>query len=707
MKTPQRSFALPAAAVLLMLLLQLLAPIPVLALRHAAFDQYQRWQPRAYRDTPVRIVDIDEESLARLGQWPWPRTLLAQLVERLASAGATVIAFDVVFAEPDRTAPRALVPQWRLSGSQADQLLALPDPDERFAAAIRAAPVVLGHTVEDRGGPPAGTPPYRLVILGESTLSTLSGYPSAVMPIPVLRDAASGLGAINFRPDPDGIVRRIPMLMQVGDLTVPSLVAETLRVAQATRNHTATGLHGAQGLRSLRTGEISIPTTPEGETWIHYTGPAAQRYLSAWEVLDGSVPAERLRDAVVVVGTSAKGLLDLRFSPMGAAMPGVEAHAQLLEQALTGDFLERPAWTGIVEAIAIAIGGALIAWIALRTGPLLSGAALLAGLALVAGGSWWAYASQRLLVDPTLPAATLLLSFGLGSLIRHLASERRQRWVRSAFSRYVSPNLVTHLIDNPDEMVLGGHRRECSFVFTDLADFTALLERSDPAELVSLLNDYLDGMIRIVFEHEGTLDRIIGDALSVMFSAPVEQADHQRRAYACALDLHRFTQAHRRRLAERAVAFGHTRIGVHSGEVIVGNMGGSTIFDYRALGDPVNISARLETLNKHLGTLICVSDSIRESNPEAWMRPVGRVVLKGRSQALPVFEPLLADDGTPADGPDLDYEHAYALMAANAPEAPAAFKRLAAARPDDPLAAWQSARLRGSWEGDLIVMPDK
>nr|WP_183964240.1 adenylate/guanylate cyclase domain-containing protein [Quisquiliibacterium transsilvanicum] len=691
-----------------MLLLYLLSPVPVQTLRNAAFDQYQRWQPRPYSDSPVLIVDVDEESLARVGQWPWTRTRLADLVERLHAAGATAIGFDVVFAEPDRTAPRAMAAEWRLSGTDAARIAALPDPDERFAAAMRGARVVLGLTVENGGtAPSGGQSTHRIVSRGDAALSSLPAFDSATLPIPALRSAAAGIGSISFQPDPDGIVRRVPMLVRLPQEIVPSMIAEVLRVSLAERNYVATGLAERPGLRSLRIGRHQIPTSPDGEAWIHYSRPAPQRYLPAWRILDGSAPETALRGRIVLVGTSAKGLLDLRFNPLGAAMPGVEAHAQLLEQIHAGHFLERPAWATAVEALAIAIGGLLVATLALRTGPLSSASATLAALLAIAAASWWSFIAWRQLVDPTLPVIALLLTFVAGSLVRHRGSERRHRWIRHAFSRYVSPNLVSHLVDNPGQLVLGGRRQHCSFIFTDLAGFTSLMERTDPGEAVSLLNDYLDGMIAIVFRHEGTLDRIVGDALAVVFSAPVEQPDHRRRAYECALDLHRFAQAHVEDLARQGVEFGRTRIGVHSGEVIVGNFGGSTIFDYRALGDPVNTAARLETLNKQLGTLVCVSDAIRDDCPGAFMRAVGDIVLKGRTQPLRVFEPLLHTDGTPLTENDSGYDEAYALMAAQDPRALSAFEQLAAERPGDALVAWQLNRLRSEGSGALVVMAEK
>jgi adenylate cyclase len=258
------------------------------------------------------------------------------------------------------------------------------------------------------------------------------------------------------------------------------------------------------------------------------------------------------------------------------------------------------------------------------------------------------------------------------------------------------------LIKQPGALELGGRRQDCSFVFTDLVDFTTWLEGMDPAAAVTLLNDYLDGMIAIAFKHQATLDRIVGDALVLMFSAPVVQVDHPHRALSCAWEMHQFSNQYVARLAARGVPFGLTRIGVHSGEVIVGNFGGSTIFDYRALGDPINTAARLESANKQFGTLICVSGTTLSACPEWPARPIGQVILKGKTQPIAVYQPL-----DPQHPGDPAYAAAFELLRQHSPQALDAFAQLAVQRPEDPLVALHLARLRAGQTGDLMVLSVK
>jgi adenylate cyclase len=711
---------LPIIPVVLGLALLLLDPLSLQALRHNLFDQYQRWHPREYTEVPVRIIDIDEESLARVGQWPWPRTRLAELVDKLNAAGVAAIGFDVVLAEADRTSPRAMAALWSLQGALRNAIENLPDHDQVLAQSLSGAPVVLGFIVQRgktqdsaTGDHATTTPaailparPFRYISSGEQPGRWLHRFDSAISARPELAKAAQGNGALSFVPDGDGVVRRVPLVLQLAGEPVPTLVAETLRVAQGERNYVLRTQGSDIGLEEIRIGQFRISTTAEGEIWVHYSPEVASRYLPAWKVLAETIPGAMLDGQLVLIGSSAEGLMDLRFSPLGRIMPGVEAHAQALEQILSGYILRRPGWARAVESIAIIIGGFAIGFVAIRASALTAAGTTLILLSVVLFGGWYGFREHALLLNTVTPALTFALAFVLGSLLHHFISEREQRRIRDVFSRYVSPNRVRYLVDHPEAMELGGCRQECSFIFTDLAGFTTLMETIDPGEAVSLLNAYLDQMIGIAFRHEGTLDRIVGDAVAIMFSAPVLQADHRARALACALEMDAFASDYAAELNARGVAFGETRIGIHSGEVIVGNFGGTTIADYRALGDPVNTAARLESVNKQIGTRICVSEATLGGCPEALARPIGRLLLKGKSQALQVFEPL---DGARLRkyAPLEEYRAAYRLMANETPTAAATFRDLATQYPDDPLAALHHRRLAEGSRGDLIVLTEK
>lgn len=696
--------AIPLLTAVMSILFYLADPDLLQTLRNFSFDQYQQWAPREYRPAPVRVIDIDDESLARLGQWPWPRTQLAKLVQKLNAAEPAAIVFDVIFPEPDRTSPDSMLETWGRPPGLDKALNALPDHDQAFAHAVARAPVVLGHALQAQGDPRAPDPaarlasPFRMIVAGASPAHFLHGFQGSLATLPLLQQAAAGVGSVNYIPDADGIVRRVLLFSTLGKQILPSLDAEALRVAQGERNYLLK-TSPAAGLEFVRVGRLHIPTTARGEVWLHYSPRVAERTIPVWKILADETPAASLRGHILLVGASAPGLMDLRFSPLGGAVPGVEIHAQALEQMLAGESLARPGWTSGFEMALLAVAALIAGWVALAASAAVSAAfAGLLGLLMLFGG-WVAFARYGLLVDVVTPGLALVTSFSLSSVYRHMTTERRQRWVKQAFSRYVSPNLVSYLVDHPDSLQLGGRRQECSFIFTDLAGFTTLMEKIDPTQAVGLLNKYLDEMIAIAFRHEGTLDRIVGDAVAVIFSAPIEQPDHRQRAYRCALEMREFSNRYMAEANAGGFAFGMTRIGVHTGEVTVGNFGGSTIFDYRALGDPINTAARLESVNKQLGTQMCVSEATLSGCSDAIARPVGRLVLKGKREALMVYEPQAH--------PDPEYQSAYHLMETGSETAGAAFLSLSAKRPDDPLVKFHLARLANGPATAVIIFAEK
>ena len=688
------SLLIPAVALLMGIGLLAFNPVGLQVLRNFTFDQFQRLQPRVYRDAAVRIIDIDDASLQRLGQWPWPRTRLADLTLRLQQGQPAAIAYDFLWSEPERANSRD----------------AAADGDTALASAFGTGHVVIGLALQrefDRSNPPIPYKKAHFIFAGAPPQPLLHTFGGSVDAIGTFIDAVDGYGALTFIPDNDGVIRRVPLLLRRGTELVPSLAAEALRVAAQTHNYgvRTSGSDGAN-IRDIRIGKRVVATTANGEVWIHYSQSQPRRTIPAWQVLAGMVPASELQGRILMVGTSAQGLMDTRFSPLGGVIPGVEIHAQLIEQILSGDGLTRPSWATGSEAVTMAVAGVLVGLGGLLTSALASLTFAVLIISAIWCAAWLAFSYAGLLLDPAVITFVVASTYVAASVVRHVLSEQRQRWIKAAFSKYISPNVVNYLMRHPEFLELSGRQQECSFVFTDLAGFTSMLERMEPTEAIALLNGYLDQMISITFAHQGTLDRIVGDAVAVMFSAPVPQADHQSRALECALAIQRFSLRYVNDLKERGIDFGRTRIGVHTGMAIVGNFGNSTMFDFRALGDVVNTTARLEGANKHLGTFICASAATMQGCTEALARPIGRVLLQGKQIPLQVFEPL---DPHLSQQVDVDYADAFVLMAAGDPRAVDAFTQLHAARPDDMLVHMHLQRLQvpGAEISDLIVLNAK
>jgi adenylate cyclase len=690
---------------------QLQEPQLFSTLRNLVFDRYLAWHPREYQPLPVRIVDLDDASLERIGQWPWPRSELAELIERLSEAGAAVIALDVVLSGPDSSSPHDSLKSWRSDPEVAALLERLPDHDAQLAAAIEKAPVVTGFMLTHEsagGGEPALKASFGYV--GGKPDASLGGWTGSLRALEMFEETADGNGALNVRRERDGRVRKTWLFVPGTEVLYPGLAAEALRVAMGERTYAIkTPMHDPdhpiQPSMMVRVGQLTFPVEYDGTVRVHLSEPVPERYIPAWKVLAGEVPDALIRGHIVFIGASAAILKDRYISALGQSIPGVELHAQTVEQILQGISLTRPDWALSAEVLAQLLIALVMAAILARLGAIWAALAGSLSILGIFAFSYYSFVTHGLLLDPLTAALTLIFLYAAITAYRHFQAESERRWVQNAFSSYVSPNLVQHIVEHPEQLRLGGEKRLCSFIFTDVAGFTTIVEQTDPEDLVTLINEYLDGMVRTVFEHDGTVDRIVGDAVAVIFSAPIEQPDHAQRAVDCALALDRFARDFIVNKGREGKPFGLTRIGVHTGEVIVGNFGGSAQLDYRAFGDAINTCARLESVNKHLGTRVCVSGATTDLCPDFQGRPIGTLVLKGKSQGVPAFEPL---DERDRDSPRTRaYRDAFRLLSEERPEALDAFKELAARFPDDPLAQLHWRRLQRRERGETIVLTEK
>jgi adenylate cyclase len=422
-------------------------------------------------------------------------------------------------------------------------------------------------------------------------------------------------------------------------------------------------------------------------------------------VLDGSVPQSELADRIVIIGATAKGLADPQQTALGPRRP-LELHAQALQQILLGAFIARPDWASGLELVLTLILGAALILALPRLGPVggaVCGVVMVGGLAAASLIAFTQYAWQ---LDAVYPALTLLATYASATIVAFVRSDRERAFIRDAFGRFLSPDLVDRLAADPRGLRLSGERREMSFMFTDIAGFTGLSEQLGPAVLAPILNAYLDGACGIILAHGGMVNEFIGDAILAFFGAPIDQPDHARRALDAARALDVYAERFREAQAGRGIPFGATRIGVHSGTALVGNFGSSQRFKYTALGDVINTASRIEGLNKYFGTRVCVSGASAAGAAEAGLRPIGRVVVSGKTEALAIFEILPSD----ATGGNLveRYRAAYQALEGGGGEAASRlFEALAAEFPSDGPTEFHLQRLRRGESGTLIVMSEK
>ena len=590
-------------------------PAALEEIRVRTFDTFQVIDSRKKTAKPVTIIDIDEKSLAKLGQWPWPRTRIADLIANLTKLGAVVIAFDILFAEPDRLNPNVTADAIRnLDDETRNKLRALPSNDQVFADEMRRSRVVLGesglpNTLSefDKTLPVTG-----LAMLGEEPQPFLLNFPGLLRNIHVLEEAAAGRGLFTIKAERDGIVRRVPMIMQAQGATMPSLSFEMLRVATGT--DTIFIKSDKAGIKSVGVKGFEVPTDRNGQLWVHFARHDPSIYVSAVDVFEGRVAPEMIARKLVLIGTSAVGLLDLKTTPIDPVMPGVEIHAQVLESALTRAVLSQPYYGPAVEFFAALVLGILVIIFAPMLGPitLVAVGALFASLLI--GTSWYFYTQHRLLIDftyPLLSTTAIYLTLIFTSFVREQA-QRRQ--IRSAFGQYLSPALVEQLAQAPEKLVLGGEEREMTIMFSDVRGFTTISEsyKNDPQGLTTLMNRFLTPLTNAILARKGTIDKYMGDAIMAFWNAPLDDKEHQLNACEAAVDMLERIDVLNKQREQEAQEGGspyipiNVGVGLNTGVCVVGNMGSDLRFDYSVLGDSVNLASRLEGQSKEYGFPIIV-----------------------------------------------------------------------------------------------------
>lgn len=659
------------ALVVGLVLLRAADPYPVQVLREIAFDTYQRVKPRAAADFPIRVVDVDEASLAELGQWPWPRDKMATLVDRLAELGAAAIAFDVLFPEPDRLSPRRLG-----SGVEGVEPSTLTDTDELFAAAIARAPVIMGFADSGTATSLPERPKAGIAVSGTDPSPAVPQLRGAVLPLPGLIEAARGLGSLSVnRGDLATTVRRVPLLWSDGTQFFPSLAVESLRIALGAANIVVLGETDAPYVEGVRVGGYTIPTMPEGDLWLYYRPPSANLYVSAGAVLGDSYQsvADRIAGHIVLVGTSASGLLDIHGTTLGDNVPGVSIHAQVLEQVLAETYLTRTDWVSGLEIVGFAALGLLMIPIVLLLGPI-AGLLLGAGQVLLVGGfSWMMFTDHGLMIDPSFPIVGLTLLYAALIFFQFAIADSDKRQIRRAFGFYVSPSLLTVIENNADTLKLGGEMRELTILFSDIRGFTPLSEHLPPTRIVTLINILFSALGKRIVDESGTIDKFMGDAVMAFWNAPVDVPDHPRAACRAALGMREELAALNARDAFSIRHAGidrdeiHIGMGLATGPALVGNMGLETRFDYSCIGDTVNTASRVEGACKSVGYDVVVTAEVRSAASDFAFLSAGAIALKGKAHPVPIH--ILVGDPQVAASPAfqaLEAEHDKAVAALRA-----------------------------------------
>ncbi|QFS96803.1 Adenylate cyclase 2 [Labrenzia sp. THAF191b] len=645
--------------------LRLSDPPFIASLRWITFDTYQRFKPREALGQPIRIIDIDEMSIAQLGQWPWPRTQIAKLLERIQNLGAACAAFDMVFSEPDRTGPAGFLREleergWPGRDAIKPLLSGIPDNDAVFVQSMAGLPTILGFFNEPRSamGLPDAKAAY--VVLGEDPIPLLDPIRGSVMSLPPYQAVAEGSGTISLgQADSDGVVRQVPMFIAgLNGEIYPALALETLRVALGDKTFVlktseASGEFsaGTLAMTEFKVGEFQVPVTANGHLLIYYTRNDPSLYLSARDLLNLSDEelAPLIEGHIILFGSSAAGLRDIRLTALGESVPGVFMHQQIIDQILSNSFLNRPDWATGAEIAALFIVTLIIGAILPSTGAIPSAAVGAVLSAAVSGGSWFAFSSYGLLLDPVFPMLVSGLIFLLTTILMFAFAEREKRFVRRAFQRYLAPDLLRKLEEQPHTLRLGGEIRDMTMMFMDVRGFTPISENLPPEDVVAFLNRLLSPLSECIQKREGAIDKYIGDSIMAFWNAPLDVADHPVKAAHAALDMIKIVKE----LNDRD-AFGfksgphklgdvHIGIGLNSGPGCVGNMGSSSRFNYSVIGDAVNVASRIEASCKQVGWPILLSQTTATACKSMALLEAGSITLKGKAQPATLYA-LVGDE---------------------------------------------------------------
>jgi len=605
------------------------------------------------RDDRIVIVDIDEKSLAEVGRWPWSRNVVARMMDQLFDYyQVAVVGFDVVFAEPDtssgireleRLAQGPLKDNAAYKKELARRRNKL-DYDALLASRFKGRPVVLGYyfVSEVDGARTSGLLPQPAIRgadapAGLSSIVRKTGYGAN---IPVLQKAAGHGGHFNPDPDFDGVTRRVPMLLEYKGNYYESLSLAVLR-AMFGFPELVPGFPAGQTdmLEWLQVADLLIPVDPQASALIPYRGPQGSfPYLSAADILSGKVKKEQLEGAIVLVGTTAPGLMDLRSTPVSAVYAGVEIHANMIAGILDQKILHAPGYAKGAELAALALGGLLLALALPFLGPLLS-LGLTALLLVVAGGvNYLAWRSGLLL-----PLASQMVLFPLLYIFNasygFLAESRSRHQLTGLFGQYVPPEIVNVMSKDPQHFTMEAESREMTVLFTDVVGFTGISEKLSPKELAQFMNEYLSAMTGIIYEHGGTVDKYIGDAIMAFWGAPLRDPDHALHAVQAATAMRKRMVSLSREMAERGYPDLKIGVGINSGPMRVGNMGSRYRVAYTVMGDAVNLASRLEGLTRQYGIWLIAGQETRERiNGFAW-RELDLVRVKGKDQPVAIFEP--------------------------------------------------------------------
>ena len=606
-------------------------------LRYKTWDYFQQVQPRADISDRVVVVNITESDLKRYGQWPWPRHILALFHAGLTDSGAVLVNYNVLFAEADRMGGKEYLKSFPMTEEVREQLGAfLTDTDRVFAYAINESKnVVLMMSV--KSDQDEIIPTTTQIIQKGNVLPWLYEYNGIVPPLTQLTVGAKGIGVNVTSPEPDAVVRKMPVLIRVGDKIYPSMLLENIRlVNRSNRIKVVAKEYGINEV--LVSKKAGIPVNHNAEMYINYADPSQYTQLSVEQVFSREHD-EKIKGRIVVVGMDAAGLSVLKYTPHGLTTDQMIT-AQALDTTMTGDYLYRTPQADTYEIVFMAFLLLLLILVLPRTSVLLAVPLLFFIEGGVAYGAFMAYANKGFLVDPSWTMLSVFLIWSHSVYNNFATQSRLRQQIKKQFEHYLDPRMVKKLQKDPTLLKLGGETRNMTFMFCDIRGFTPISEKykSNPAGLTKLINRFLTRMTNVIIANGGTVDKFMGDCIMAFWNAPLDTKDHQMLAVLTAAQMQSELAMLNAQLKAENLPIINIGIGINTGEALVGNMGSDQRFDYSVIGDPVNLAARLESASKTLGRTLIVSENTKKGIEHKFtFEYIDEIMVKGKTEPVKVY----------------------------------------------------------------------
>ena len=605
----------------------------------------------------VVIVDIDEKSLKQIGQWPWSRDVLSTLLENLTQAGVAIIGFDIVFAEEDRTSPHKILNKYHITQKN------IPNYDEQFAQTVANTPTILGYQfqlndtdfIEEKS-------PQIPAIFVEKNRSFEQDYvitgKGTILNIPLVQDNSYSSGFFNNVPDESGIIRSVPLLIRYNEQLYPSLAFELLRAALDVKKVVVN--YNDLGVQDVTLGDITIPTDRYGRIIVNYRGKEKTfKYVSAADIVNNTFNPADIEGKVVLIGTSAAGLFDLRATPFESVFPGVEVHANVIDNILQGDFLYKPSWADGANIVHILVLTLLVFLVIINLNiyfiPLAFAAFLAADVSLI----YYMLFNDGIILNIFFPIFTVVVTGAVAILVNYLFEIRQSNLIKNKFASKVSPKVMEDLLKNENN-TLQGQSKEVTVFFSDVRGFTNISEAMPNAQaLIEYLNEYMEPMSDIIMKHEGTIDKFIGDAIMAYWNAPSDVKNHQDKAVKASLEQIKHLTILNEKLIRENKPTIDIGIGLNCGVAVVGEMGSSGRSDYTVIGDPINLGARLESLCKYYDSKLNISNFMKENLKEQYiLRFLDLVKVKGKTEPVEIWQVLDFGSATGALKEEIETYHA-------------------------------------------------